>query len=179
MFFLAFLYTSILKETGRKPNSQTGQVVTIGLLEDLDPKTPVGDLFAGGLIEVVVTSVNGVQVKLGLNADPRFLDRWFRTRATSSIPGVVARRIRILRQLLPALRYLPTSMWVAGNPRRTRRPPPQLHQRHRTRQAKRQPGQHRKNRPRLSNPYWRIAGCGSRHATVTFLVLNTRRPDEA
>jgi len=52
----------------RKP----GQVVRIDLMEDLDPKTPVGDLFAGGPIEVVVTSVNGAQVKLGLNADPRF-----------------------------------------------------------------------------------------------------------
>ena len=53
----------------RKP----GQVVRIDLMENLDPKTPVGDLFVGGPIQVVITSVNGMQVKLGLNADPRFL----------------------------------------------------------------------------------------------------------
>ena len=53
----------------RKP----GQVVTINLREDVDLKTPVGELFAQGPIEVMVTAVNGAQVKLGIRADPRFL----------------------------------------------------------------------------------------------------------
>ena len=53
----------------RKP----GQVVTIGLREDVDLKTPVGELFAQGSIEVMVTAVNGAQVKLGIRAEPRFL----------------------------------------------------------------------------------------------------------
>jgi len=53
----------------RKP----GQVVTIDLREDVDLKTPVGELFAQGSIEVMVTAVNGAQVKLGIRADPRFL----------------------------------------------------------------------------------------------------------
>ena len=46
----------------RKP----GQVVTINLREDVDLKTPVGELFAQGSIEVMVTAVNGGQVKLGI-----------------------------------------------------------------------------------------------------------------
>jgi len=53
----------------RKP----GQVVTINLREDVDLKMPVGELFAQGSIEVMVTTVNGAQVKLGIRADPRFL----------------------------------------------------------------------------------------------------------
>ncbi len=52
----------------RKP----GQAVQIDLMEDLDPRTPVGDLFAQGPIEIVVTGIRGEQVKLGLTADPRF-----------------------------------------------------------------------------------------------------------
>ena len=53
----------------RKP----GQVLNIDLREDVDLKTPVGELFAQGPIEVKVTAVNGAQVKLGIRADPRFL----------------------------------------------------------------------------------------------------------
>ncbi len=52
----------------RKP----GQAVEIDLMEDLDPRTPVGELFAQGPIEIVVTSIRGEQVKLGFTADPRF-----------------------------------------------------------------------------------------------------------
>jgi len=53
----------------RKP----GQVLKIDLREDVDLKMPVGELFAQGPIEVMVTAVNGAQVKLGIRADPRFL----------------------------------------------------------------------------------------------------------
>ena len=53
----------------RKP----GQVLKIDLMENVDLKTPVGELFAQGSIEVMVTAVNGAQVKLGIRADPRFL----------------------------------------------------------------------------------------------------------
>jgi len=53
----------------RKP----GQVVRIDLLENLDPQTPVGELFAQGPIRIMVTAIQGGQVKLGLSADPRFL----------------------------------------------------------------------------------------------------------
>jgi len=53
----------------RKPD----QVLKIELREDVDLKTPVGELFAQGAIEVMVTAVHGAQVKLGIRADPRFL----------------------------------------------------------------------------------------------------------
>ena len=36
----------------------------------LDPNTPVGSLFADGPIEIIVTQVNGQQVKLGIIAHP-------------------------------------------------------------------------------------------------------------
>ena len=36
---------------------------------------PVGELFAQGPIEVMVTTVNSAQVTLGIRADPRFLIR--------------------------------------------------------------------------------------------------------
>ncbi len=73
----------------RKP----GQSIKIGLDEKLDPETPVGELFgrsrhpgrsrrpasrdtctsmyiATGPIEIIVTQVNGQQVKLGIIAHP-------------------------------------------------------------------------------------------------------------
>jgi len=37
------------------------------------PKKPVGELFAQGPIRIMVTAIQGGQVKLGLSADPRFL----------------------------------------------------------------------------------------------------------
>ena len=52
---------------------KSGQVVIIDMMEDLDPKTPIGELFARGPIEVMVTDIQGTQVKLGFTADPRFL----------------------------------------------------------------------------------------------------------
>ena len=53
----------------RKP----GEAVKLDLLKDIDPLTPIGALLARGPIEVVVLSVQGRQVKLGLRADARFL----------------------------------------------------------------------------------------------------------
>ncbi len=53
----------------RKP----GQAVKIKPDESLDPLTPVSAFFVDGPIEVVVTQVNGYQVKLGIRADPGFL----------------------------------------------------------------------------------------------------------
>ena len=53
----------------RKP----GESINGDLLEEIDPRTPVGELLAGGPIEVVVLGVKRGQVKLGLRADARFL----------------------------------------------------------------------------------------------------------
>ncbi len=52
---------------------QIRPVVIIDMMEDLDPKTPIGELFARGPIEVMVTDIHGAEVKLGFTADPRFL----------------------------------------------------------------------------------------------------------
>jgi len=54
-----------------------------------------GDTMIAGLNRRLVSSfqaVKAAQVKLGIRVDPRFL----------------------IRQLLPALHYLPTFLWVAG-----------------------------------------------------------------
>ncbi len=50
----------------RKP----GQSIKIQLDETLPWKTPVGKLFVDGPIEIIVTQVNGQQVKLGIIAHP-------------------------------------------------------------------------------------------------------------
>ena len=50
----------------RKP----GQSIKIKLDEVLPWKTPVGSLFADGPIEIIVTQINGGQVKLGIIAHP-------------------------------------------------------------------------------------------------------------
>ena len=52
---------------------KSGQVVIIDMMEDLDPKTPIGELFARGPIQIMVTDIQSTQVKLGFTADPRFL----------------------------------------------------------------------------------------------------------
>ena len=52
---------------------KSGQVVIIDMMEDLDPQTPIGELFARGPIQIMVTNIYGAQVKLGFTADPRFL----------------------------------------------------------------------------------------------------------
>lgn len=50
-----------------------GEIVRIQLLESVDPQTPIGQLFAGGPIKVMVTGIQGTQVRLGIAADSRFL----------------------------------------------------------------------------------------------------------
>ncbi len=52
----------------RKP----GQAIQIDLMEDLDPQTPVGELFQTGPIEIIIGGIRGDQVKLGIHADSRF-----------------------------------------------------------------------------------------------------------
>lgn len=49
-----------------------GQVVMIDLMEGVDPRTPVGEVFGQGPIQVVLVDIRGTQVKLGFSADPRF-----------------------------------------------------------------------------------------------------------
>ncbi len=52
----------------RKP----GQAIQIDLMEDLDPRTPVGELFGAGPIEIIIGGRRGDQVKLSIRADKRF-----------------------------------------------------------------------------------------------------------
>lgn len=49
-----------------------GEIVLIDLAEGLDPRTPLGKLFAQGPIGVVMIGCNGSQVRLGFSADSRF-----------------------------------------------------------------------------------------------------------
>lgn len=51
----------------RKPSES----VYIDLTEDLDPSTPIGDIFSNRRIEITIARVRGDQVKLGIHADPR------------------------------------------------------------------------------------------------------------
>ena len=53
----------------RKP----GERIRIELDPALDPATPVSELFSGSGIEIVVTHVNALCVKLGIQADPRLI----------------------------------------------------------------------------------------------------------
>lgn len=50
-----------------------GERIRIELDPTVDPATPVGDLFAGGGIEIVVTQISVAHVKLGIDADARLL----------------------------------------------------------------------------------------------------------
>lgn len=52
---------------------KTGQVVTIQLHETVDPQITLGELFANGPIQVMVTEINPIQVRLALRADRKFL----------------------------------------------------------------------------------------------------------
>lgn len=52
----------------RKP----GESILIDLMEHIDPRTPVGALFAHGPIEVAVVSIQGLQVKVGIDANTGF-----------------------------------------------------------------------------------------------------------
>lgn len=49
-----------------------GETIRIDLMEGVDPRTPVGELFAAGAIEVTIAGVKGMQVKIGIQAERRF-----------------------------------------------------------------------------------------------------------
>jgi sRNA-binding carbon storage regulator CsrA len=53
----------------RKP----GQTVQISLNPAVDPMTPVGEIFADGPIEVVVTRIASASMRVGLRASPLLL----------------------------------------------------------------------------------------------------------
>jgi len=50
---------------------KAGERIRIDLDPGLDPATPIGELFRDRAIEIVVSQVNAVYVKLGIDADPR------------------------------------------------------------------------------------------------------------
>jgi len=50
-----------------------GEIIRIQLAENIDPQTPVGQLFTNGPIKFMVTHIQSTQVRLGIAADPRFL----------------------------------------------------------------------------------------------------------
>jgi sRNA-binding carbon storage regulator CsrA len=50
-----------------------GEIIRIQLAADVDPEIPARELFADGPIEVVVTQVQGAQVRLGIIANRRLL----------------------------------------------------------------------------------------------------------
>lgn len=53
----------------RKP----GETFIIIPAATLDPLTPIKDLFGAGPIEIQIRQVDGVQVKVGIKADQRFV----------------------------------------------------------------------------------------------------------
>jgi len=48
-----------------------GQVVRIDLLEGVDPRTPIGDLFAEQPITISITKIHAGQVRIAIAADSR------------------------------------------------------------------------------------------------------------
>ena len=52
---------------------KTGERIRIELDPTLDPATPVSELFNGSGIEIVVTHVSALCVKLGIQADARLV----------------------------------------------------------------------------------------------------------
>lgn len=51
---------------------RVGQVICIQLDPNIDPETPIGDIFAEGVIEVMVAQVRGAQIRLGISAPQAF-----------------------------------------------------------------------------------------------------------
>lgn len=51
---------------------KTGEAVVVDLVEGLDPRTPIGQLFAGGPIRIAVWR-RGRGIKMGVEADGRLL----------------------------------------------------------------------------------------------------------
>lgn len=50
---------------------KSGQAIRIDLVEGVDPRTPVGDLFAQA-ITIAITNIHAGQVRIGVAADWRF-----------------------------------------------------------------------------------------------------------
>ncbi len=67
-------------------------------LGDIDPRTPIGEVFADGPIEILVTVVKGSRVRLGIQASPGLsilrseLQRMTDTLRSRSFVGALARR---------------------------------------------------------------------------------------
>ena len=53
----------------RKP----GEAFVILPADTLDPRTPIKDLFGSGPIKIQIRQINGIQVKVGIRADERFV----------------------------------------------------------------------------------------------------------
>lgn len=86
----------------RKP----GQALTIRPLWQLDPSTPVEQLFCDGAIRISVTAVRGPQVRLGVVAHPGFhilREELLTTPKPGLLPEttrlVLARKLRVVRLL--------------------------------------------------------------------------------
>lgn len=47
---------------------EKGQIIFIGLAPHTDPATPIGEVFAEGPIEILVTQVNDSHTRLGITA---------------------------------------------------------------------------------------------------------------
>lgn len=52
---------------------KAGERIRIELDPQLDPATPIGELFRDRAIEILVTQIDAVCVKLGIDADARLL----------------------------------------------------------------------------------------------------------
>lgn len=52
---------------------KSGERIRIEPDPRLSPATPIGELFRDGAIEIVVSDVNAMYVKIGIDADPRLL----------------------------------------------------------------------------------------------------------
>lgn len=50
-----------------------GQLLRVTPAQNLDPATPVQELFHDGPMEIIVTRVVGTQVDLGINAHPQLI----------------------------------------------------------------------------------------------------------
>lgn len=53
-------------------NRKPGQSVKIIPNVDLDPATPIGELFSRGPITIQIVHSSGNQIKIGIDADARF-----------------------------------------------------------------------------------------------------------
>ena len=70
-----------------------GQRLTIHLQGNVDPATPIGELFAAGPIEVIVGRIEGDRVRIGINAHPDLAIARCE-REPEGAPGVMTKRRR-------------------------------------------------------------------------------------